>query len=109
MPARTQAPDEALAHSTQWRGRVDLAYMAELLQADANAVARDLEDRGLIYRNPETGDHETAAAYLSGNVKRKLHAALAGQAPHPGELPEFQVPQELDPHHKPKPDMEIFE
>jgi hypothetical protein len=79
-PVRAAEPDEALAHSTQWRGRVDLAYMAELLQADVHAVARDLEDRGLIYRNPETGDHETADAYLSGNVKRKLHAALAAGA-----------------------------
>jgi hypothetical protein len=76
-PVRAAEPDEAVAYSTQWRGRVDLAYMAELLQADAHAVARDLEDRGLIYRNPETGNPETADAYLSGSVKRKLHAALA--------------------------------
>jgi N12 class adenine-specific DNA methylase len=79
-PTRAAEPDEALAHSTQWRGRVDLDYIAELLQADPIAVASELEGRGLIYRNPDTGEHETADAYLSGNVKQKLHAALAGGA-----------------------------
>ncbi len=76
-PTRDAEPDEALAHSTQWRGRVDLDYIAQLLQADRVAVACELEGRGLIYRNPDTGEHETADAYLSGNVKRKLHSALA--------------------------------
>lgn len=31
----------------------------------------------------------------------QLRAALRGQAPLPGDLPELNVPQELDPHHKP--------
>lgn len=98
-PVRAAEPDEALAHSTQWRGRVDLAYMAELLQADAHAVARDLEDRGLIYRNHETGDHETADAYLSGNVKRKLHAALAAGAAYESNVRALErvIPEDLPP------------
>ncbi|NJO21358.1 MAG: hypothetical protein HC838_16800 [Spirulinaceae cyanobacterium RM2_2_10] len=33
-------------------------------------------------------------------------AALAGAAPMPGELPELNVPAELDPHVKPAPDPE---
>ena len=39
----------------------------------------------------------------------RLRAALAGQGADPGELPELPVPEELDPHHKPVPDMEVFE
>jgi N12 class adenine-specific DNA methylase len=73
--------------------------MAELLQAEAHAVARDLEDRGLIYRNPETGDHETADAYLSGNVKRKLHAALAAGAAYESNVRALErvIPEDLPP------------
>jgi N12 class adenine-specific DNA methylase len=76
-PTRAAEPDEALAHSMQWRGRVDPEYMASLLQAEPADVTSELEGRGLIYRNPDDGDYETADAYLSGNVKRKLQAALA--------------------------------
>jgi flagellar biosynthetic protein FlhB len=32
----------------------------------------------------------------------QLRASLAGRGPEPGELPELNVPPELDPHHKPK-------
>jgi len=32
----------------------------------------------------------------------QLRASLAGRGPAPGELPELNVPPELDPHHKPK-------
>ena len=98
-PTRAAEPDEALAHSTQWRGRVDLDYIADLLQADRVAVACELEGRGLIYRNPDTGEHETADAYLSGNVKRKLHAALAaGTAFEPNvRALEKVIPEDLPP------------
>ena len=36
-------------------------------------------------------------------------AALAGQGAMPNALPELNVPQELDPHHKPVPDTESFD
>jgi flagellar biosynthetic protein FlhB len=39
----------------------------------------------------------------------QLRAAMAGRGPAPGELPELPVPPELDPHHKPVPDMELYE
>lgn len=40
----------------------------------------------------------------------QLRAALAGQAPMPGALPELEVPRELDPHEKPvPPDSELGE
>jgi N12 class adenine-specific DNA methylase len=76
-PTRAAEPEEALAHSMQWRGRVDPGYIAGLLRAEAGAVMTDLEERGLVYRSPETDAYETADAYLSGNVRRKLAAALA--------------------------------
>ncbi|MES2102208.1 MAG: EscU/YscU/HrcU family type III secretion system export apparatus switch protein [Pseudomonadota bacterium] len=39
----------------------------------------------------------------------QLRAALAGQVVMPNALPELNVPEELDPHHKPVPDMEIYD
>jgi flagellar biosynthetic protein FlhB len=39
----------------------------------------------------------------------QLRAALRGQAPMPGELPELNVPAEMDPHHPADPSMESAE
>ena len=39
----------------------------------------------------------------------QLRAALAGRGKAPGELPELNVPPELDPQNKPVPDMELYE
>ena len=79
-PSRAEAPDQALALSMQWKGRVDPDYMARLLRADPLGVIRDLCDRGMVYKNPETECYETADAYLSGDVKRKLDIAVAAGA-----------------------------
>jgi len=84
-PAReaTQAehPDEALALSMQWKGRVDPDYIGQLLRATPGEALQDLMARGMVYLNPESDRYEPADEYLSGNVKRKLTAALdAGDA-----------------------------
>jgi len=39
----------------------------------------------------------------------QLRAALRGQAPMPGELPELNVPADMDPHHSADPSMESAE
>ena len=70
-------PDEALALSMQWKGRVDPDYMARLLRSTSYDVLADLKARGMIYLNPEGNRWEPADEYLSGNVKRKLSVALA--------------------------------
>jgi flagellar biosynthesis protein FlhB len=59
-------------------------------------------------------DHEIPTALFAAVAQvlayvYQLRAAMAGQAPQPGELPELPVPPELDPHHTPAPDMEHFE
>jgi N12 class adenine-specific DNA methylase len=76
-PDHAEAPDEALALSMQWKGRVDGDYMARLLHAEPASIIRDLLDRGMVYKNPENQTWETADAYLSGDVKRKLNIAVA--------------------------------
>ena len=92
-------PDEALALSMQWRGRVDADYMGRLLVADPEAVLSDLHGRGMIFRNPEGGQWEPADQYLSGNVKRKLNAALAAGDAYQTNVSALEkvIPEDLPP------------
>ncbi|PKO35849.1 MAG: DEAD/DEAH box helicase [Betaproteobacteria bacterium HGW-Betaproteobacteria-7] len=80
-PDRAGEPCEALAASVQWRGRVDPAYMAGLLEAPEAEVLDVLANAGHIFRDPMDGSWKTADDYLSGNVKTKLkQAVLSGAA-----------------------------
>jgi flagellar biosynthetic protein FlhB len=85
----------------------DLAKDSKVPVLQAPVLARAL------YAHAEL-DREIPAA-LFGAVAQvlayvyQLRAALAGQVAMPNALPELNVPEELDPHHKPVPDMEIFD
>lgn len=80
-PTSVGEPAEALATSVQWRGRVDPAYMAQLLAAPEDEVLAALSAAGQIFRDPAGDAWKTADEYLSGNVKEKLkQAALSGPA-----------------------------
>ena len=75
-------PSEALAVSLGERGRVDLAFMAELLGTPGEYTRITRELSGIIFcdpreareDNPTAGWH-TADDYLSGNVREKLRQA----------------------------------
>jgi N12 class adenine-specific DNA methylase/adenine-specific DNA methylase len=69
---------DALAVVLNERGRVDVDHVAELLHRDADAVVAELGDA--IFRDPVDGSWQTADAYLSGPVRRKLEAARAAMA-----------------------------
>ena len=85
----------------------DLAKDSKVPVLQAPVLARAL------YAHAEL-DREIPAA-LFGAVAQvlayvyQLRAALAGQVAMPNELPELNVPEELDPHHKAVPDMDIFD
>jgi flagellar biosynthetic protein FlhB len=85
----------------------DLAKDSKVPVLQAPVLARAL------YAHAEL-DREIPAA-LFGAVAQvlayvyQLRAALAGQVAMPNALPELNVPEELDPHRKPVPDMEIFD
>jgi N12 class adenine-specific DNA methylase len=80
-PSTAGEPAEALAASIQWRGRVDPAYMAELLGAPEAAVLEALAGAGQVFLDPADGEWKTTDDYLSGNVKAKLkQAVLSGSA-----------------------------
>ena len=85
----------------------DLAKDAKVPVLQAPVLARAL------YAHAEL-DREIPAA-LFGAVAQvlayvyQLRAALAGQVAMPAALSELSVPDELDPHHTPVPEMEIFD
>ena len=73
-PIVTSAAD-ALAVVLDESGRVDLDGIAELLHCDRDAVVGQLGET--IFQNPADGAWQTADAYLSGQVRTKLTAAVA--------------------------------
>ena len=71
-------PREALAVSLNEKGRVDVPFMARLLDMSETEVTEALA--GQIYVLPETLERETPtyvseSEYLSGNIRQKLEAA----------------------------------
>ena len=85
----------------------DLAKESTVPVLQAPALARAL------YAHAEL-DREIPAALFAAVAQvlayvYQLRAALAGQVAMPNALPELNVPQELDPHHKPVPDMGIHD
>jgi flagellar biosynthetic protein FlhB len=85
----------------------DLAKESSVPVLQAPALARAL------YAHAEL-DREIPAALFAAVAQvlayvYQLRAALAGQVAMPNSLPELNVPAELDPHHTPVPEMEIFD
>ncbi len=83
--------EEALQVSLDKVAKVDIHYMAQLLNSDEQFVVTELE--GKIYKNPlkENSEdiyfgYEEAAEYLSGNVREKLKVAKTFLS----ENPEYQ-------------------
>ena len=51
--------------------------MNQLLHRPAEAIQKELQDEGLIFRNPASAEWEISDKYLTGNVRGKLHIAQA--------------------------------
>ncbi|HEX3152335.1 MAG TPA: DEAD/DEAH box helicase family protein [Gemmataceae bacterium] len=74
-----QSAEDGLLVSLNQRGAVDLPFIATLYGKQEEQVVSELGD--LIFHDPEPKAWQTADAYLSGNVRAKLAAALnAGPA-----------------------------
>lgn len=94
--AAAQTPQDAIAISVDRLGRVDLDYIAALLELDIDTAVARLE--GLVFLDPAISAEDespypggrdlfvTRAEYLSGDVRRKLRIARAIAK----ERPEFQ-------------------
>ena len=85
----------------------DLAKDAKGPVLQAPALARALYAHAELEREIPAALFGAVAQVLA--YVYQLRAALAGQVAMPAELPELNVPEELDPHHTPVPEMEIFD
>ena len=65
--------EEGLLVSLDRRGGIDLPFIRELYGKPEDQIIAELGD--LIFLEPESGNWETADAYLSGHVRSKLAAA----------------------------------
>ena len=82
-PGTASSAADALQITLSEFGRINLERMATLLDKTEAAVVAELHDdmdSPLIFKDPETGTWETAALYLSGQVRRKLIAAQSAGA-----------------------------
>lgn len=66
--------DEALSIVLNEKGYIDLNRMIQLTGKTVTEIIAEL--KGLIYKNPQNCEWETADAYLSGNVREKLKLAI---------------------------------
>lgn len=64
---------DALLHSLNLKGRVDMEYMKEVYGKDSSVIIHELGE--LLYVDPING-YVTTDEYLSGDVKTKLKEAL---------------------------------
>src|SRR6516225_10033927 len=75
--------EEGLLVSLNQKGAVDLPFIGTLYGKQKAEIVAELGD--LIFPDPESRTWQTADAYLSGNVRAKLAAALSA-------CPQYQGP-----------------
>ena len=98
--AKVETPSDALAVSMAERGKLDSAYIGELLGRDADEVLQELAngDKPLLFKDPANGEYALRDAYLSGNVRAKLvQAKQAGMFNNIKALEEVQ-PEDVGSH-----------
>jgi N12 class adenine-specific DNA methylase len=98
---QVKTAEEGLLVSLNQRGTVDLPFIAELYGKPESQVISELGD--LIYSDLESRSWQTADAYLSGNVRAKLAAAVAAGAEYARNVdslksvqPEDVLPGDID-------------
>jgi len=80
----TEDPLEALAHSLNDTGKVDLDFMKAAMGLEESELLSRLGNH--VYLNPATDHWETADQYLSGNVVEKMRRAETLSSEHPDNL-----------------------
>nr|DAS73004.1 MAG TPA: Chromatin remodeling complex ATPase [Caudoviricetes sp.] len=74
-PQSAASASDAATVSLNYRGKIDLPFIAKLIGKDAEQTKKELLSSERFYENPENGNVETAGRYLSGNVVEKLKIA----------------------------------
>lgn len=101
-PEHVDAVADALIHSINHTGRVDLPFMSRITGQPEREVEDSLVLDRLAYRNPRTNEMELAGLYLSGNVREKLAQARVASASDAAfqdnvEALEAVIPQDIPP------------
>lgn len=94
-PTRASSPADALNISMAERGRIDAAYIGELLGISGEEALRDMSQgaKPLLFMDPASNEYVLRDAYLSGNVRAKLaQARQAGMMANARALEEVQPP-----------------
>jgi len=73
---RAESPQDAINTSMNEYGKLDLAYMAQLLETTPAGVKQQLLEGALAFESP-AGELVVRDEYLSGNVRQKLADAEA--------------------------------
>ncbi|MCK5500969.1 MAG: hypothetical protein KAI82_06900, partial [Tritonibacter mobilis] len=76
-----KSPEDALLHFLAQTGRIDMQAIADKVGSDPHTVRSELGDK--VFKNPTTGEFETRAKYLSGNVRQKLDDAQRASLANP--------------------------
>lgn len=84
---KAETTKDALVISLRESGKVDFARMNQLLHRPAEAIQKELQAEGLIFRNPANAEWEISDKYLTGNVREKHRAALTAAV----EDPQYRV------------------
>ncbi|MFE7446243.1 hypothetical protein ACFU7X_37995 [Streptomyces chartreusis] len=72
-PTSAETPEEALSLCLNFKNKIDVPVIAQLLGIDEDQVADELGE--LVFPDPDTGELLTKGAYLSGPVVEKLERA----------------------------------
>lgn len=86
-PEKAENVSEALTASLVWMGYPNADYMGKLLGREAEEVMAEAVKGGMVFLDPQTGEHVIADSYLSGHVQGKLDAAIEAAK----DNPEFQA------------------
>lgn len=88
---RADTAKDALVISLRESGKVDFARMNQLLHRPAEGIQKELQDEGLIFRNPASAEWEIRDKYLTGNVREKLRLARAVAEDNPQYQPNVEA------------------
>jgi len=72
---RCETAEDALLACLAERGGLDEDRIGELMSKQGCDVMQELEGKGLVYLDPQSGMWESSDSYLSGNVRKKLAVA----------------------------------
>lgn len=76
LAEKAESVGDAIALSYNRFARLNLDFMAKAMDTTVMAIVSELEAMGRVFMDPSVSDYVDSEAYLSGNVRAKLKAAI---------------------------------